>query len=145
MKYILLLLSIFSLQTINAQKRIVQVSVQGKTIEVNLDDENPTNTLAINTALPSTRTGKLKIVNKNWQTEKEWKRTFSIYSNTDVVIATVKPCKSGSIYELSLKTFVSKIVKGETYSLYTIAIPKDPKKAALVRVRRVLVCTITIK
>ena len=85
MKYILLLLSIFSLHTVDGQKRMVQVSVPGKTIEVNLDDENPANTLSINTTLTSTKNGKLKVVNKSWQAEKEWKRTFSIFGSADEV------------------------------------------------------------
>ena len=145
MKYILLFLSIFSLQALNAQKKSIQVSIPGKAIQVNLDEENPANVLSINSSSASIKTGKLKVVNHSWKTEKEWKRSFSIYNSTDAVVATITPCKISGNYEILLNKILPKMVKGETYTLYTMAIPRDPKKAAVVRVRRVLVCTINVQ
>jgi len=143
MKYILVLLTFLLVHTAYAQKGGVQVSAQTKTIYVNLDNEDAGKVLTINRKLKSIATGKLSISNLDWSKEKEWKRTFSIYSDEDEAIIDITPCKASGKYEVSLKRLVSKIVKGKKYSLYTIAIPKDPKKAALVRVRRVLVCSIS--
>jgi tRNA U34 2-thiouridine synthase MnmA/TrmU len=144
MKYILILLTTFLLQDVEAQKGGLQVSAQGKTIYVNLKDEDTGKLLSVNSKLKSAATGKLTIVNSEWSKEKDWKRTFEIYDDTDQSILKVLPNKTSGKYKVSLKNIVSKLKKGETYSLYTMAIPKDPKKAAVVRVRRVFVCRISI-
>ncbi|HEX8332787.1 MAG TPA: hypothetical protein VF622_09190 [Segetibacter sp.] len=144
MKYILILLTTFLLQEAEAQKGGLQVSAQGKTIYVNLKEEDTGKLLSVNSKLKSAATGKLSIVNTEWSKEKDWKRTFEIYDDTDQSILKVLPNKTSGKYEVSLKSIVSKLKKGETYSIYTMAIPKDPKKAAVVRVRRVFVCRISI-
>jgi hypothetical protein len=144
MKYIFILLALITSTTVEAQKKEITISAQGKSVSTLFDSEDASIVLTINSALPTAKTGKLKIVNNKWQSEKDWKRSFSIYNSEVAGIADLKPCKTGGVYELSLKTLLAKVTKGESYRLYTMAIPRDPKKAALVRVRRVLVCTITI-
>jgi hypothetical protein len=144
MKYILILLTSFLLQQAHAQKSGLQVSAQSKTITVNLQEEDPEKVININSKLKSVATGKLTIYNTEWAKDKEWKRTFTIYNDQDQSIIDLSPCKTSGKYNAPLKSIVAKLKKGETYSLYTMAIPKDPKKAAVVRVRRVLVCRILI-
>jgi hypothetical protein len=144
MKYILLLLTTLILQDVEAQKGGLQISAQGKTITANLDKEDTDKVITINSNLKSVATGKLAIYNTQWSKEKDWKRTFSIYSDQDQAVVNLSPCKTAGKYDVSLKSVVSKLKTGETYSIYTMAIPKDPKKAAVVRVRRVFVCRISI-
>ena len=144
MKYILILLTTLLVTSANAQKSGIQVSAPNKTIVVNLLDEDVTKIISINSTLKSVASGKLSVVNNNWKKETEWKRSFSIYNEKDESIVDLKPCKTSGKYEASLKSLLSKMNKGETYSLYTMAIPRDPKKAAVVRVRRVFVCRISI-
>jgi hypothetical protein len=144
MKYILILLTTFLLQEVQAQKGGVQVSAQGKTITANLQEEDTDKVITINSKLKSAVTGKLVINNTESSKEKEWKRTFSVYNGEDQALVNLSPCKTAGKYDVSLKTIISKLKKGETYSLYTMAIPKDSKKAAVVRVRRVFVCRIAI-
>jgi hypothetical protein len=144
MKYILILLSTLLIQNADAQKSGIQVSAQNQTVKINLQNEDQEKSISINSKLKSAATGKLTIVNADWIKEKDWKRTFEIYSDADESITKVSPCKTSGKYEVSLKTLVSKLKKGETYSLYTMAIPKDAKKAAVVRVRRVFVCKISL-
>jgi hypothetical protein len=144
MKLILILLATLLLQQADAQKNSIIVTAQNQTLKVNLQDENPEKVIAIKSTLKSATTGKLTITNTDWIKDKDWKRSFEIYDNADQSIAKVAPTKTSGKYEVLLKTLTSKMKKGETYSLYTIAIPRDPKKAAVVRVRRVLVCSILI-
>jgi hypothetical protein len=143
MKLILILLATLLLQQADAQKNSIIVTAQNQTLKVNLQDENPEKVIAIKSTLKSATTGKLTITNTDWIKDKDWKRSFEIYDNADQSIAKVAPTKTSGKYEVLLKTLTSKMKKGETYSLYTIAIPRDPKKAAVVRVRRVLVCSIS--
>lgn len=142
MKLISLLLITIFIQVANAQKTI-DVCAQKQLVTVNLQDEDVSRILTL-TSTSLNAKDVLFVVNNNWKAEKEWKRTFSIYDDKDRAIADVVPCKSNGKYQLLLKDLFAKANKGETYTLYTMAIPRDPKKAALVRVRRVLVCRISI-
>lgn len=69
-------------------------------------------------------------------------RSFMLVDENDAELYRLDNVKATNI--ITLKTLAAKIETGKTYKLYTMAIPKDPKKAAVVRVRRILVCSITV-
>lgn len=120
----------------------ITVSVAKQRIIASLDEDNSDKTLVIHANIKSIE--KLGIINRKWQEEKEWKRTFEIVDASDNPVMKV-PASNQSSYHTSIKQLRSKLKKGQAYSLYTMAIPKDPNVAATVRVRRILVCTIKVK
>ena len=71
---------------------------------------------------------------------KSWIRTIMIVDEADTELATHKGA-SYTIPNTTLKTLFKKV---STLKVYTIAIPSDPKKAALVRVRRIHLATIKL-
>ena len=75
--------------------------------------------------------------------EKDWKRSFSIYDSTENAIKDFVLMKDGS-YCIKLSEIKTLLKPNQEYFIYTIAIPKDPKKAMLVKVARTIVCKIKI-
>ncbi len=85
----------------------------------------------------------LTISLQNVKIDKDKNRSYVLTdaNNTQEIYKTDKAIAITTIF---LNTIKSKFEKGKRYKLYTYAIPKDPKKAALVKVRRILVCEIEI-
>jgi hypothetical protein len=144
MKYFLLLLSVFTLTTVTAQENKIVIKVQKQTLTVDANEDGE-KTVILNSASKSAKTDKFVIFNSNKAEAKTWKRSFTIYDDADAEIVKFPKLSATSYSQLSLSTVLSKLKKGTDYSLYTIAVPADPKRAAVVRVRRVLVCKIEVK
>ncbi|RYZ21606.1 MAG: hypothetical protein EOO16_12270 [Chitinophagaceae bacterium] len=70
-----------------------------------------------------------------------WKRTIGLYGANDEIL------KEFSGNKLSLSSLaLSGLLKGrKQVMIYTMAIPSDPKKAVLVRMRRVHLATINVE
>lgn len=85
----------------------------------------------------------LTISLQNVKIDKDKNRSYVLTdaNNTQEIYKTDKAIAITTIF---LNTIKSKFEKGKRYKLYTYAIPKDSKKAALVKVRRILVCEIEI-
>ncbi|MDB5253758.1 MAG: hypothetical protein JWP27_2927 [Flaviaesturariibacter sp.] len=71
----------------------------------------------------------------------DWIRTIALYAPDDTELAT----GSGNRFTIS-NARLRKLFAGRTQLMvYTISLPKDPAKRALVRVRRIHLCTIVLK
>jgi hypothetical protein len=84
--------------------------------------------------------GALSIVYTEAPKQKDWKRTimFVDESNNEVLR------KAGFSVKIGNTVLKSLFKKTKTLQVYTISLPADPAKAALVRVRRVHLATITL-
>lgn len=76
------------------------------------------------------------------QPKKNWKRTFSINNEADSTLMK----KEGLMMIRLLHSEIKKLLKNHSKIIvYTWSLPKDPKQAALVRVRRIQLCTIELR
>jgi hypothetical protein len=138
-----LLCCLLSTSFIKAQDIKIKVSVQSKAIEVNLEDVNEGKVIKIASENASQK--ELFIIcNKSWKSEKDMDRSFMIYNEKDIGLLTLSDSKQGK-YTVTLKNILEVCKKGNSYGLYTTAIPKDPAKAAVVRVARMLVCKVEVQ
>lgn len=145
MKNILLGLILFSVNTAFSQENDIVVKAQKQSISVSLDADNADRSLIISSNKKAASTDKILIYNGHYLQEKDWKRTFTIYDEADVEVARFPAAVKDRYYEIPLKGLQAKLQKEKEYSLYTMAIPKDSKRAAAVRVRRVLICKLRVK
>ena len=74
---------------------------------------------------------------------KDWKRSFFIDDDGGADLFTAVAMQQDE-YCIKISELEKKLKVYKTYFLYTVALPKDPKKAKLVRVARRLVCTIKL-
>lgn len=74
--------------------------------------------------------------------EKEWKRSFLFFGNTDNEVLRKDSTLNIKIPAAELKKLFSNQKK---IRIYTMAIPTDPDLAARVRVRRVHLCTLELQ
>lgn len=146
MKLLVLLCSLAFSLCVKAQEVNITVSAQQKTINVILeDDANAEKALTINSSNVIAK-DLFIICNKSWQNDPEpdFSRRFMIYDDKDAGLLTIADSKQGK-YTIGLKEILENCKKGNTYGLYTIAIPKDPAQAAVVKVKRILVCKIEVQ
>lgn len=141
MKFLFLVLSFLAANKMNAQNSF-HIKVQNQSLSVNVSDDNAEKTLFINSK--ASKNDKLAIHNPNKAEQKDWKRSFMIFDESDRELIKLSVPKK-DMYEISVTKLLVKLRKDEIYSLYTIAIPTDPKRAAVVRVRRVLLCKLMVK
>lgn len=98
------------------------------------------NTIAIRIPALS-KTGFLSVVYSEKPKQKDWKRTIMIVDDDDSELWR----KEGSAVKIENIVLRSYFKKSSILKVYTMALPSDPEKAALVRVRRVHLATITSK
>jgi hypothetical protein len=132
------------MDNIDAQN-IINVKLQKQSISAGLDDDNSNKVLVINGNAKPLKTDKLVIYNNNKAEKKIWKRSFMIFDEADTEVIKLSTAAKDSYYEIPVVDLLAKLKKYKDYSLYTIAIPTDPKKAATVRVRRILLCKVRVK
>ncbi|TDH20876.1 hypothetical protein EXU57_21015 [Segetibacter sp. 3557_3] len=143
MKRVFFIVCFLAFVAVYAQSgKYIIVSILKQSISAPVEGDNGAKVLNVhaNTRL----TEHLKILNGRYQDEKEWKRSFELFDSTDKAVLKI-PAVNQSAYQVTIKQLRSQLRKGAVYSLYTIALPKDPDLAARVRVRRVLVCKINMK
>jgi hypothetical protein len=145
MKYFLLIVLTFFTASLVAQENKITIKAQSKTVTVSIDDDNSDKTLLLNSNLKILKTDKLVAHNSNTKELKDWQRSFMIFDEAGVEILKLQRGPTHRYNQVVLKDIFSKLQKDKVYELYTVALPKDPKKAALVRVRRVLICKIRVK
>ena len=75
-------------------------------------------------------------------TRNKWIRTIGIYNEADKELYR-KDTDSVKLPDTQLKKML--LENNNTVRIYTWALPKDPKEAARVRIRRVHLCTIELK
>jgi hypothetical protein len=143
--YLILLLFIGMQGTAQEAKKLVPIliSAQGKTVDAFLDSNNSKKILML--AKQDDANAKLLIMNANAKNESSYNRSFSLVDDKDAELKLSFMSRVVGNTYVSLKNFFEQAQKGKTYKLYTIAIPKDPNVAATVRVRRILLCNVTVK
>ena len=88
------------------------------------------------------KAGELIVMYEEGNPDKEWKRTIAIVDDNDKSLFEKAEINKIQVSNADLK----KLAAGKTkLKIYTWAIPKDPAKAALVRIRKVHLCTITLR
>lgn len=141
----MLLLSLFAISSFAAvaqeEFESLQISAQGKTIKASLIGGENISTLT----LTHGGEGKMVIINSNAKNETKLVRQYMLVTSGDEDLKISFSSKSVGITSALLKDIFAKTEKGKIYNLYTIATPADPKEAALVRVRRILLCKVQIK
>ncbi len=145
MKRILFLSLLFICQQSMAQvnKVALLISAQGKTVDAFLDSNNSKKTIKL--ISKKDKDAKFVIMNANCKNEADYNRSYMLVDdkNEDLKISFMSRLV-GNTYAF-LDTIFSKTLKGKTYKLYTVAVPKDPEVAARVRVRRILLCNVEVK
>lgn len=112
---------IFSAKEENEQKNIISVK---------LSDLKPGKNFTVSYSEPSS------VTNKN-----EWTRTIGVYNSEDKELIR----KNTVSLTLANKQLKKLLLENKTIRIYTWSLPRDPKEAARVRVRRVHLCTILLK
>jgi hypothetical protein len=77
----------------------------------------------------------------NTANKNQWIRTIGVYTTEDNELIR----KNTSSITLPYKQIKKMLLENKTIRIYTWSLPKDPKEAARVRVRRVHLCTIVLK
>ena len=124
-----------------SQDMQLNISAGKETISVSLDDDNSGKLVNLSQHSAANNFLTIKILNE--EIDKDWKRSFTIYNAQDSAIKDFMQMKNGS-YCIKLKDLLPALHQSEEYFIYTIAFPKDPKKAMLVRPARKLVCEIKL-
>ena len=88
------------------------------------------------------KTGDLIVMYKESNRDKEWKRTIAIFDEKDNTLFEKAGINKIQVSNASLKKMLQEKTK---IRIYTWAIPKDPAKAAVIRIRRVHLCTLELK
>ena len=86
--------------------------------------------------------GYLYISYKTMQPQEGWKRIFyinnekdSVYNKSEIDMQSGKVC-------VPISLVLEMLNRNEKIVIHTVSIPLDPEKAAMVRVRRITLCTI---
>jgi hypothetical protein len=83
----------------------------------------------------------LQLVYSQAAPAKDWERTISIYDTNDQELATQKANK----FTVKTSTLASLLHQHKTIKFYTLYSPTDPKMKAMVRLRRVHLCTLVLQ
>ncbi len=111
----------------------------GKIVLESRDEDPEKNSFAIR--IPSfNKAGLLAVVYTEAPKQKDWKRTMIIVDENDNELLR----KEGRTVNIQNQELRSLFKKAKAIEVYTMSLPADPKKAALVRVRRVHLATITL-
>jgi hypothetical protein len=71
-----------------------------------------------------------------------WKRTFYVNDSVDQNIKTLHLNKQSGCVSFKVSALKEMIDKKRPVFIFTTSLPRDPSKAAVVRIRRVLLCKI---
>ncbi len=145
MKILVCLICLFASASLKAQDPSFDISVQGQHLVSTLEEDNEEKSITVTLKDTYTSEDQLLIVNTNWQEEKEWRRTFSLRDANGSDITDIPAINKDGSFCISLKKIAPLLQKGSVYRLYTVALPRDPQKAMLVKVAPRLVCTVKVK
>lgn len=127
--------------TINAQ-HIISINNKQQ-LTINEDDDNSSKKLVIK--LKPSYPAKALLTVKDVKERKDWLRTYNISDEQDNVLLTFNKTANAGVQQTAIQTVLKKLEAGKKYFLYIWAKPANPKMAAAVRIRRVLLCTVAIK
>lgn len=143
MKFIISILLLMPVALSYSQEMKLNISARNESITVSLDDDNNDKVLRITSSAQNLKQDYLTVKVSDGEMESELNRNFTFHDSDDNEIAALKPMMKNE-YCINLKNILPKIKLNSVYSLYTVAIPKDPKKAMLVRPARKLVCKVIL-
>lgn len=139
MKLLLFALGLFSISFVQLDTWKIY---HNKKLLLGTSEESETKNIL---AIPFTdfdKAGELIVIYEEGNPDKEWKRTIAIVDENDKSLFEKAEINKIQVSNADLK----KLADGKTkLKIYTWALPKDPAKAALVRIRRVHLCTITLR
>ena len=116
-----------------------KIKHNGKLLLESKEEEVEKNAFSIR--IPAfSKTGALLIDYIEKPQQKEWKRTMIIVDENDSEVLR----KQGRTVSIQNEVLRSLFKKVKILKVYTMSLPADPAKAALVRVRRVHLATVTI-
>ena len=150
MKNSLLLFSFISIATLVNAQIPWKIKLGSKTALQTKGEDPLKNVVTLNSHQVGIK-NKLALAYKIAADEKDWIRGVMIDDSTGAGIAenaTAFQIKKGVAevnYTLSNKTFRDILKKYKKIKIYFTSIPSDPAKAALVRVRPVHICTISLQ
>lgn len=137
---LLLLLAFFPASNLVFSQGKIFLKVQNQTLATTVEEDNAEKFITIN----SKAGGMFIIYNSNKNEIKDWTRSFTIVDQSDNELMKL-PKATKTKYKTPVSNVLSKLQKNRNYSLYTVALPTDPAKASVIRVRRVLVCKLRVK
>lgn len=150
MKNFLLLFSFINITTfVNAQLPW-KIKLGSKTVLQTKNEDLIKNIVRLNSHQIGTK-NKLALSYKMAADEKDWIREVMIDDSTGAGIAEntnafqIKKNTTESSYTMSNKTLGDLLKKYKKIKIYFTSIPSDPAKAALVRIRPVHICTISLQ
>jgi len=113
-----------------------------KKLLVNANEENETKNIVAINKTELNKAGELIVMYEEGNPNKEWKRTIAILDEKDINLF-----EKAEINKIQVSnTILKKLTAGKTkLKIYSWSIPKDPAKAALIRIRRVHLCTLELK
>lgn len=127
--------------TVNAQ-HIVSLNSK-KQLTINHEEDNSGKALIIK--LKGGYPAKALLTIKDLKQDKAWIRTYTITDEKDNVITELSKSSNASTQQIPIQTLLKKLETGKKYFIYTMAKPADPKLAASVRVRRYLLCSVSVQ
>ena len=131
---------LFSHSQENAKWNII---LNKKTIFSATEENEPKNKITVKAS--EFKTGKNFIISYSEMNaahgKNEWKRIIGIYNVEDKELVR----KDTATLTMSTGQMKKWLLENKTVKVYSWSLPKDPKEAARVRIRRVHLCTIVLK
>jgi hypothetical protein len=104
------------------------------------EESEEKNVLTLKTA-DLKKKGQLQVSYSDAEKQKGWVRTILYIDSTGEELLKTR----GALSQVANATLLSLASKAKTIHVYTIYLPSDPAEAATVRVRRVHLCTLTVR
>ncbi|HEY0068279.1 MAG TPA: hypothetical protein VGB46_12970 [Flavisolibacter sp.] len=115
--------------------------VHGGKIRLKSSEENEEKNIVGIKAADLKKTGHLLISYIEAEKQKDWKRTIIFVGPGEKELLKVE----GPVARVQNAKLKALAAKSKTIKVYTISLPSDPNVAATVRVRRVHLCTLSVK
>ncbi len=124
-----------------AQKNTWKIYHNNKLL-INTGEESEEKNVCAITKTQLDKKGSLMVIYEEGKPDIEWKRTIAFLDDKSNIIFEKNEVSKIQVPNAELKKFFKGKVR---IKIYTWAIPKDPAKAALVRIRRIHLCTLLMK
>ena len=145
MKNLLLIFSLALTLKASAQEPLFTLTLQKQSLSISPDGDNEDKIITLSLQTAYTKTDQLIIISENWKEEKDWKRSFTLMDKDDNLISDIPEMTKPGKFCVSLENLSRVLKSGQAYRLYTVAYPRDPQQAMLVKVARRLVCNISAR
>lgn len=130
-----------SIVSFSAEAQDSWVVVHGGKVRLKSSEEDEKKNVVSIKAADLKKTGHLLISYIESEKQKDWKRTIMFVGPNEQELLRVE----GPVSKVQNAKLKALAAKSKTIKVYTISIPSDPDVAATVRVRRVHLCTLSVK